>query len=292
MKVHQKYFRSFDGTKIGYQVVGRGHKKIILCNGLGGTMLAWSPIYKHFGKQYKFITWDYRGLFTSDKPKNLNNLDMKHHCQDLACLIKRERITKAVFAGWSMGVQVCLEFYRKHKSLYHGMILINGTSGYPFDTALNSPLAKYVIPQTNKLLKIILPSMQPKLRPIAKLVIDSNEFIKIVAKLGMINKNLDSTIFKQVAKDMIKTDLSLYSELLNRLNQHDASQVLGQIRKPTLIMAGTKDIMTPSKMAINMSKSIKNSELFVLNNASHYSILEFPEMINSRIAQFLEENNF
>lgn len=134
--------------------------------------------------------------------------------------------------------------------------------------------------------------MQPKLRPIAKLVIDSNEFIKIVAKLGMINKNLDSTIFKQVAKDMIKTDLSLYSELLNRLNQHDASQVLGQIRKPTLIMAGTKDIMTPSKMAINMSKSIKNSELFVLNNASHYSILEFPEMINSRIAQFLEENNF
>jgi len=288
LKVHQKFFKSFDGTKIGYQVLGRGKKHFILCNGLGGTIAAWAPLYEHFKNKYKFIAWDYRGIVTSDRPKNLKNLSIAHHCRDLDMLLKKEGVEQAFFAGWSMGVQVCLEYYRKHAKQYKGMILINGTSGYPYDTVLNSPLSKYIIPKTNMLLKTLMPRLQPKLKPIAKLVIDSNDFIKLVTKLGMINKNLNSDMFRQVAHDIVNTDLSLYSELLDQLNEHDATAVLSKIKVPALIIAGTKDIMTPSHVAIEMCEKIKKSELMMLENASHYSLMEFPEIINKRIEDFLK----
>ncbi|EKD52446.1 MAG: alpha/beta fold family hydrolase [uncultured bacterium] len=285
--VKHKQLVSFDKTLIGYDIIGRGPEAIVLCHGLGGSLIAWSPFYEAFKDKYRFITWDYRGLYSSQKPKDTTKLTIDDHCRDLALILKKEKVTRAVFAGWSMGVQVCLEFFRKHARLYKGMILINGTSGYPYHAAFNSPLTRYIIPKTNQLLRKLGPKLQPKLKPIAKFVIDSDDFIKIVAKLGMIHHNLDSKIFRQVAKDVVNTDLSLYTQLLDRLAEHDASDVLAKINVPTLIIAGTKDVMTPSHIARGMAEQIKDSELFILNNASHYSLMEFPDLINERISQFL-----
>lgn len=287
--IKQKYFKSFDGTKIGYQVVGKGKIPFILCNGLGGTMVAWSPIYNTFGDKFKFIAWDYRGLFTSSSPENIDNILIEHHAQDLEELLKQEKITKAIFGGWSMGVQVCLEFYRKHSKKYRGIFLINGTAGYPYNTALNSSLTKYIVPNINMLLKKAMPKIQPRIQPLAKLVINSKDFIKIMAKLGMIHENLDSDLFKQVAHEMIKTDLTMFHHILDHINDHDASDVLPKIKVPTLIIAGTKDIMTPSKVAEEMAEKIPHAELLILNHGSHYSLLEFPDIITKRLEQYLKE---
>jgi len=287
--ITHKTFTSFDGTEIGYQVVGKGKTPFILCNGLGGRMHAWSPLYNEFGQDFKFITWDYRGLFTSSEPANPKALSIQHHTKDLECLLDQEKIKKTIIGGWSMGVQVCLEYYRDHPEQFRALFLLNGTSGYPFNTALNSSLSKYIIPTVNQLIKKVMPHVQPKLRPVANLVINSRDFIKIVSKLGLIHKNLDSEIFKDIANEMMDTNLATYHDVLDHAAVHDASDVLKTISKPTLIMASTKDLMTPSQNAEAMAESIPDSELFILNNASHYSLLEFPEIINKRLNQFLKE---
>lgn len=287
--IKQKYFKTYDGTKIGYQVVGKGKDVIVLCNGLGGSMIAWSPIYNKFGDRFKFIAWDYRGLFTSEPPTDLEHITIEHHSRDLEELLKVENINKAVFGGWSMGVQVALEYFRNHANQYRGIFLINGTSGTPYNTALNSSLTKYIVPNLNALLKKAMPKLQPHIQPLAEMVINSKDFIKIVSKLGMIHENLDSELFKEVAHGMMKTDLTMFHHILDHLNDHDASDVLAKIKVPTLIIAGTKDIMTPSKVAVKMAEKIKKAELFIVNNGSHYSLLEFPDIITKRLEQFLYE---
>lgn len=288
--VTQKFVTAPDGTKIGYQVVGRGQKPFVLCNGLGGTIVAWSPIYNEFGDRFKFIAWDYRGLFTSDAPNHPDDMAISHHVGDLAAVLKAENITRAVFGGWSMGVQVCLEYYRKHAKNYRGIFLINGTAGSPYNTALNSSLAKYIIPNVNALLKRAMPRLQPALTPLAKRVINSRDFIRIVSRLGLIHENLNSRIFKQVAREMVKTNLTNFLHILDHLSKHDASDLLRKIKVPTLIMAGTRDLMTPAWVAEEMAREIPNAELFIINQGSHYSLLEFPKLINRRLRQFLDEH--
>ncbi|MBF0107114.1 MAG: alpha/beta hydrolase [Deltaproteobacteria bacterium] len=287
--VQQKYYKTFDGTKIGYQVIGTGKTPFILCNGLGGSSVGWSPIYNKLGRKFKFITWDYRGLFTSDKPKDMNRLSVEDHCRDLQWLLKKEKISKAIFGGWSMGVQVCLDYYRKNAKQYRGIFLINGTYGYVLETALNSKLTRHIVPAVNQLLIKALPRIQPTLQPLASYVINSRDFINIVEKLGMIHKNLDSEIFKEVAHAMMQTDLSTYVKLLDRLSEHSAADVLEKIKVPTLIVSATRDVMTPSWVAEDMAKKIPGAELLIVNNGSHYSLLEFPEIIVTRLEQFLKE---
>lgn len=289
-KIIQKKFKSFDGTTIGYQTMGTGKKIIILCNGLGGTAVTWKPLYEHFGKRYKFICWDYRGLFRSDPPADETRMTIEDHARDLDYLVKTEGITEAVIGGWSMGVQVNLEYYRLNPKIYKGMFLLNGTAGYPFDSALNNPLSKYILPTINELAHKIVPALQPTFKPLAARALDSKAFLKLIAKLGLIHENIQSDVFKEVAKEMVLTDLSMYHVIMRHLSTHDASDVLPLVKTPLLIMAGTADLMTPLKVSEKMAASSDHAELLIIPEGTHYSILEFPETINLRMEHFLKEN--
>lgn len=288
--IKQKFFKSFDGTKIGYQVAGSGKTPFLLCNGLGGSMIAWEPLIKKFYKNFKFVTWDYRGLFTSQVPKDHATLTIPHHVRDMQELIKKESLKSAMVAGWSMGTQVALEAYGIMPHFFKGLFLLNGTYGHTFLTAFRTPLSRYILPVVNQIIIQLMPHVQGRLGPLAKNVVTSDQFIKIVVKLGMIDNASQSHIFKKVAADIVQTDLAVYHKILNALDKHDASGVLHKITVPTLIISGLKDILTPVNTAERMAKAIQHAELFVINRASHYSYMEFPDLINQRLERFLTEH--
>lgn len=288
--IRHKKIKSFDKTNIGYQVIGRGKRMIILCTGLGGSVIAWKPLYDFFGDKYKFISWDYRGLFRSDPPFDESRLAIKDHVADLEAILKREKISKALFCGWSMGVQICLEHYRKNSSDCAGMILMNGTGGYPFDTVLNNPFSRLIFSKVNELAQKILPVVQPALKPLANRLIDWKGFINLVANLGLVHKNLDPEIFRKIAHEMVSADFNIYHEIMRHLSEHDASDVLPTVKVPVLVIAGDEDRMTPIKVAKKMTKKIKKAELFIVPQGSHYCLLEFPEKILLRVKKFLRKH--
>ncbi len=288
--IHQHYVKSFDGTQIGYQVVGDGDEPFVLCNGLGGNVLAWEPLYARHGDRFRFIVWDYRGIFSSDPPKNPDDLTIDHHLQDALAVLKKEKVKKAIFAGWSMGVQVCLEICKQKPTLFRAMALINGTFGNPFATAFNLPLGAFLLPKLNHWVSKILPSLEPHLRFAANIVLDGDGFIKLVTKLKLIHENVDSRIFRDVAKAMIGTNLSKFHDILSHLGKHTTWEALPGIKVPVLLIAGSRDFLTPVKVAEQMAERIPNSELFVIPQGSHYCLIEFPDILNRRLDQFLEEH--
>lgn len=252
--------------------------------------MAWKLFYEHFGNRYRVISWDYRGLFHSDPPKNPQNLTIKDHVRDLDAILKKEEVSEAVVAGWSMGVQVNLEYYRMNPKLYRCMILLNGTSGNPFHTALGSPLSRYIFPRLNSLAKRLVPAVQPALKPLAKRIIDWKGFVSLISKMGLVHPNLNSKIFQEVAREMINADLQIYHEIMHHLNDHDASPILSQVKVPLLLIAGDQDLLTPMKVAERMASLCVHSELFIVPHGTHYTILEFPDIVNLRVQRFLEEN--
>lgn len=288
--IQQKKVKSFDGTQIGYQLIGHGKKTIVLCNGLGGSVVAWKPLYEAFGDRYRFLSWDYRGLFHSNVPSDMGKLTIPDHARDLDAILKKEKISKVLMAGWSMGVQVCLEYYRMNPKAFAAIFLLNGTCGSPFDTALGSPLSKYILPRVNELAHKIVPTLQPTIRPIANRLIDWKGFISLIAKLGLVHENLNPEIFQEVAKEMISADLQMYHEIMRHLADHDATDLLPTVSVPTLIIAGDEDKITPVKVAEKMASRIPKAQLFIVPRGTHYSLLEFPEIITLRVKKFLEEH--
>lgn len=288
--VRQKKVKSYDGTSIGYQVIGDGDRVIVLCNGLGGSAIAWKPLYDSFGDRYKFISWDYRGLFRSDPPQDEAKLTIQDHTADLDAVLKKEGVREALIAGWSMGVQVCLEYYRQNAAVFAGIFLLNGTYGYPFDTALNNPLSRYILPKVNELAQKIVPAVQPTLKPIANRLIDWKGFIGLISKLGLVHENLDSEIFQEVAREMMSADLEMYHKIMKHLAEHDAEGVLATIKVPTLIIAGDDDMITPVRVAEKMAADISKAELFIVPCGTHYSLLEFPEILTLRVEKFLDDH--
>jgi pimeloyl-ACP methyl ester carboxylesterase len=279
--VHKR-LTSYDGTELAYQVRGEG-PAVVLANGLGGTYEAFRHVYSALGDQYRILCWDYRGLYRSARPKDLSTLTVPHHVRDLLVLLDRERIQRAVFLGWSMGVQVNFELARRHQDRMAGLVVLNGTYGSPFRTAMASRLARYIIPPALSLMK----ANANLFARASNVALGWNGLVPMMARLGLVSYDIDEEAMRAVAEDFRTLDYGIYSDMLRALGAHDARDVLQGLKVPTLIIAGDRDLMTPVFTARKMNRRIHGSRLVVIAGGSHYAPIEFPHLIELELRRFL-----
>lgn len=281
-----KTLQSFDGTTIAYQVRGEG-PAIVLANGLGGTFEAFRHIYGPLGTNYKMICWDYRGLYrsrlTTAAPRDPEGLAVPVHCRDLALLLDHEQVDRAVFVGWSMGVQVNFEFFREHRKRMAGIVAINGTYGTPFRTAMASRAMRYVIPVALSIMK----ARAALVSKVSHRALAWDGLIPAMRRLGLVSKHIDVDAMYDVAADFKTLDFAIYSDMLRHLGEHDARDLLAAIDIPTLIVTGDKDLFTPVFTARKMNKKIVGSRLVVCEGGSHYTPIEYPRVIEREVLSFL-----
>lgn len=283
--LQQHSYSSFDGARIAYQVRGpAGAPAIVLANGLGGTFEAFRHIYAALGERYRILCWDYRGLYRSALPTHdPHAVSVPVHCRDLAALLDHERVDRAVFIGWSMGVQVNFEFWREHRKRMAALVAINGTYGTPFRTAMASRAMRYVIP-------VALSVMKARAKLISRVsnrALAWQGLIPAMRKLGLVSEHIDADAMYDVANDFKTLDFAVYSDMLRHLGDHDARDLLPSIDVPTLIITGDKDLFTPVFTARKMNKKIAGSRLVVLEGASHYTPIEAPARIAEELLGFL-----
>lgn len=259
---------------------------IVLANGLGGPHTAWSPLVEYFADQYDFVTWDYRGLYGSGRAPTASKeaYAIGHHVDDLLGILEAEGIERACFVGWSMGVQVCLEaFKRVGKARVSGLILVNGTFGRPLDTVLPIPGARHVVPQALEWASKLHRPAGNVLRLFAK----QPEAVRLLKRFGMMGATVDEDGFGDLVKAFGKLDVQAFLFNLQALGEHDASRILPTIDVPVLVVAGDKDRMTPRDLSQQMVRKIPDAEILVVRGGTHYTVIEFPELVNLRVERFL-----
>lgn len=72
-------------------------------------------------------------------------------------------------------------------------------------------------------------------------------------------------------------------------NRFDLRGVLSQIGAPTLVIAGSRDIMTPLKFSQSLAAGLPMSGLLILEDAGHFAMLERPKMALVAIEEFLHQ---
>lgn len=281
----QRHLVVRDGTRIGYQDrpgAAPDAPVVVLANGLGGTFEAFRHLYAAL-PGYRVLCWDYRGLYSSAQPADRRANTVGHQVDDVVEILGHEGVERAVFVGWSMGVQVVFELCRHHAARVAGIMAINGTSGRPFRTVLSLQVVERIIPVLLRMVK----AQAELVGRAAGVVAGSDALISAMKRVGMVSQTLDEAVFRDVAAGFRTIDWRIYSDLLDRLNQHDAEDVLGSIRAPTAIVTGDKDILTPPATAERIHRAIAGSRLRVIPGGTHYTPVEYPAIVRDELHRLL-----
>lgn len=271
-----------DGTRIGYQRRGSAGPAVVLANGLGGTHLAFKHLYDVLGA-YRVLCWDYRGLYSSGPAAMPHANTVAHQVEDLIEILEHEGIDDFVVVGWSMGVQVSFELLRRHARRVRGIFAINGTSGRAFHTVAGPKLLTRTIPTAIRLIK----ASAPLVGKVSGAVAGSDLLLRSMVKLGMVAPSVDVEIFKAVAGGFRTLDWSIYADLLTRVDEHDATDLLPSVRVPTTIITGDRDIITPAATAEHIHRQVSGSRLVHIDGGSHYTPVEFPAILQDELRALL-----
>jgi pimeloyl-ACP methyl ester carboxylesterase len=261
---------------------------LVLCGGLGGGFAVWRPLVERFGRHFRVLAWDYRGLYASGPPRQ-RRAQMSHHVRDLLALLRHKRAEAPVIAGWSMGVQLALELHREHPSLPRAFVGLFGTAGRPLDTAFDSALAPGIAPPVFALLRAAGTRFRQVGPRLARAPGVARAFVGAARGLGLMSPSLDLARFRDIAEDWTRLDLAIYADHFEALARHDASDLLPAIRTPTLLIAGGRDRLTPPRLAARMAQAMPAADFELLPEATHFGLLEEPAAIGARIARFVEE---
>lgn len=72
-----------------------------------------------------------------------------------------------------------------------------------------------------------------------------------------------------------------------KIIQEDLTGIVSSVKIPTLIIWGEKDSATPIENALLLNKSIKNSEVAIIENGDHDLERKVPEILAEKIINFL-----
>ena len=287
VKVEERRISSFDGTDIAYHVVGEG-PAVLLANGLGGSWKAWTHQIAYLSDRYRFISWDYRGLYRSGAPPDRESLRVADHTRDALRILDAEDVSRAAVLGWSMGVQVALEMFRESPDRLASLVLINGVAGRPWETVMNVKAMARVLPLIIRGVRRV-PHLAEAL---TRRVVHWPETVTWAKRMGLAGRTIDEELWGELAGSFAELDMSIYMHTLDLLGDHDARDVLPEVDVPTLVIAGDRDLFTPRRAAERMVRRIPGAELMVVPGGTHYVAVEYPELVNLRIEKFFRERGY
>jgi pimeloyl-ACP methyl ester carboxylesterase len=268
--------RSFDGTQIAYHVAGTpGAPAVVIANGLGGPFAAWRGLVDYLGDRYRFVCHDYRGLHASERPASDAAYTVADHARDLEAVVERERIDRAAFLGWSLGVEVLLEAFPRLRPRVHDLVLVGGGWGGVRGAIGGLPVS--ALPRVAKLLARVPARRVPA---------------GWIRRLCGVGDTVDDATLADLSRAFAEIDLDAWARSLAAAGRHDARGVLPAVDVPALVIAGDRDPFAPRGLAQQMARTIPDAEILVVPGGSHYAALEHPELVILRIERFWRDRGW
>ena len=282
-----EFAESFDGAKIAYQVYGEGDLTIFLSNGIGCHRVFMQYLIDDLSKHYRVIFWHYRGHMESPPPPSPKDWTMDMNILDMLAVMRKTGTKQAVLGGFSMGVQINLEFYRRYPDRVLGIMNLCG----PYEYALRTfyyigPVWTKTMPLVHKLVKTI-PGISKK---VWSVVLEGPWAFTVAGWVIYNPDRMQRKDFDLYRPHFVNINLDQFIQGALYLNEHSAADVLPDIDVPTLIVAGTNDNFTPLRVNRVMHRLIPGSEILEVEGGTHATLLEFPDVVNPRVMSFLKKH--
>jgi pimeloyl-ACP methyl ester carboxylesterase len=252
-------------TNLHYEDRGTG-LAIIFLHGFPIDGRMWADQIPALSPKYRVIAPDLRGFGRSPPAGPFTIEDL---ADDVYSLSAKLKLHNFVLAGLSMGGYVSLAFAAKYAHLLRGLILLDTKSEADTDEGRKARDTMIETART-KGSAAIADAMQPKL----------------LAAGTIANKPTIVNRFREMAEGNSPETLAL--ALAAMRDRPDRTNVLRDIKVPTLIIVGDQDAVTPPSVAEAMHRAAAGSTLAIIRGAGHMTPMEQPEQVNAAIDTFLE----
>jgi 3-oxoadipate enol-lactonase len=252
---------------IRYQVRGLG-EPLLLIMGYRGSGYMWGDeLLDPLSRYFQVITFDNRGTGDSDKPNTVYTLPMM--AADAAGLLHHLGIPRAHVFGVSMGGMIAQELVLHYPKQVDRLILGCTNCGGP--RAILAPM--------QVLEKLLVAPDMPREEAIRRQwpMMFSADFVKHrPAYLDLLtSRSLDhpTPLYSAIRQAMAVQRFNTYGRL-------------GQIVAPTLVVAGSADMIVPHENSLLLANRIPGATLELLPGAGHAFFWEQPGEVVDLLSEF------
>lgn len=255
-------FADVNGTCLYYEIAGAG-QPVVLIHGFSLDTRMWDDQYEELAKKYQVIRYDLRGFGKSAMPVEG---ELYAHEEDLKALLTYLHIEKPILVGLSLGGRIAINYtitYQNVKALVLADAVLDGHKWKDY-----SMTAVYEAAKTEGV------------------------------KAG-IEKWLDHPTFAQTQQNSqafrrVSAIVSGYSgwHFLHKNPikpvQAPAIEHLGEIKIPTLVLVGEKELADFLEISETLYRSIAGAKKEVILNVGHMSNMEDASAFNYLLFSFLQ----
>lgn len=260
---------SADGTTMHYVDVGSRGTPVLLLHAFPLHSGMWRPQLDALATDRRVVAPDLKGFGASDAPADPSAYSMAGYADDVAGLLSGLELDRVVVVGLSMGGYVAFSLLARHRPLVAGLVLADTRAGRDSDQVLErrSQQQRQVAeegtaPVIDSLLETLLAEPTRERRP------------EVVAEVRRLMDNPPAGFVGGL-------------EAMKR--RPDATDALGAIDVPTLVVVGEHDKPSPPHVARAMHDQIAGSRYTVVPDAAHLTNLEASEAFNQALGDFLSE---
>jgi len=253
--------------KINFESSGNTDGPVVLmAHSLGCNLHMWDPQMSVLEKDYHIFRLDMRGHGESDVPAGPYTLE--ELADDVIAVMDNQKIYKAHWVGLSVGGMIGQSLLLRYPERFLSAVLCDTASSQPEAAGpIWNDRIKAV--ETNGLSSIVDATME-------------RWFTDAGLKSG--GPSIDA-VRAQLASTSDQGYVACCYAIMN-LNYIDQ---LHEIRVPVSIIVGAEDLATPVAGSKAMHDRLPNSQLTVLDNASHISNVEQTEAFNRVLLDFLKK---
>lgn len=276
--------RSFDGTTLAAYASPKANdatSAVLLIGPPGSPPLAWRHQISYFAPRFRVVTWDLRGLGRSQKPSDPRAFSVSDHAHDATAVLQSIGATQCAVVAWGEGAEIGLDLVLRANAAVSHVVLLGGRYGGRFAKALG-------IDHFGGLVPFALRAAAPTLDRLAR----SSLAPAVARRFGLAAPTLDDDLFTEIASRRAELDPEALAAVTRGLAHHGDAPSPETLAQPVLIVAPTRDALSPLLAARRLSRRLPLGELFVLEGATSWAPLEFPDLLNLRIEKFLDRNGF
>lgn len=281
--------RRDDGASIRVFVTGPKDAPppaLLILDGLGCAGWAFERIVPILGERRRVVQIHYRGHGQSPDPPRPWRLSIPTHADDAAAACEHLGLDHVVAVGFSMGFQVALELYRRHRSRVAGLVSLAGPSGRVLESFQGTHAFARLLPLARATTRIArdlttrtwrkwLPS------PISR---------ELGLRSGQINaERIETADFEMYMRGIAAMNPELFMSVVEEAQRHSAADVLPTIEVPTLVVAGARDHFVPLSTMRALAFAIPRVQWKVYPDATHALPAEFPLEVAGELLGFVDE---
>jgi pimeloyl-ACP methyl ester carboxylesterase len=258
-----------NGIDIYYEVKGAG-EPLLLIAGFACDLTIWGKVVASLAEKYQVIAFDNRGVGRSSAPDNPYSI--RQMAEDAAVLLDMIGIPQAHVAGHSMGGMIAQELALAHPKKVRSLMLLASR-------AKPDERSKAIIESWGE-----LPRLVDRVTA-ARLSLPWIYTHRFYARPGAIQQVIDL-----ILKNPYPPPPHGIYHQSRAVSSFDSSGRLGEIRCPTLVLVGNKDILVPVAFSEELVQGIPGAELVVLDETGHGMLIETPEAVAQAMLDFLARN--